>query len=173
MAAVSTASLPAEDEELRRYLLAQAEERGNAVVEVAGDEHGAPYCFSVGAWRRFGVPEAVVVGLPDGMGPVLIDAYVARAAGGLRFLPGVLYDDFFSGVALTVEKVAKGHYPEYFGSAFLLYSKGDFAAVQLIVPTPQGHWPWSPDAPAGFARWQPVLTESGAPESWDPGVDGP
>jgi hypothetical protein len=45
--------------------------------------------------------------------------------------------------------------------------------VQLIVATPQGAWPWQADAPAGFADWQPVLTISGNPESWTPGVDGP
>jgi hypothetical protein len=69
--------------------------------------------------------------------------------------------------------VAQGHYPEFFGSALLLYPKGDFPAVQLIVATPQGKWPWQADAPAGFAEWQPVLTVSGDPESWTPGVDGP
>jgi hypothetical protein len=151
----------------------QAEEYGNAVVEVAADQHGAGYVFSVGAWRRFGVPEAVVIGLPDGMGRVLINAYVGRASHGERFVPGQVYHDFFAGAPVVIERVAQGHYPEFFGSALLLYPTGDFPAVQLIVATPQGGWPWQPDAPAGFADWQPVLTESGYPESWTPGVDGP
>lgn len=166
-------SLSAADEQLRDHLLAQAEERGNAVVRVPQDANGAGYAFSVGAWRRFGIAEAVVIGLPDEMGTVLVDAYVSRAAAGLRFRPGRLYEEFFSGVPVTVERVAREYYPEYFGSAFLLYPNGDFPAWQLIVPTPQGHWPWSPGAPAGFAAWQPVLTRSGRPESWVPGEDGP
>jgi len=74
---------------------------------------------------------------------------------------------------VVAERVARGHYPEFLGSALLLYPNGDFPAVQLIVGTPDGDWPWQASAPAGFARWQPVLTESGAPESWTPGVDGP
>ncbi|MQA09570.1 MAG: DUF4262 domain-containing protein [Pseudonocardiaceae bacterium] len=162
-----------EDAQLRQWLLNEAEERGNAVVQVPQDEYGAPYCFSVGAWRRFGVPEAVVVGLPEDMGPVLVNAYVARARSGERFRPGRLYDDFFDGVPVAVERVAKGHYPQFLGSAFLLYRTGDFPAVQLITPTPDGAWPWQQQAPDGFAAWQPVLTESGVPESWTPGVDGP
>jgi uncharacterized protein DUF4262 len=170
---VTIPDLPEEHQALRRWLLEQAEKHGHATVEVAEDEHGAPYVFSVGAWRRFGVPEAVVIGLPDGMGRMLIEAYVRRARAGERFLPGRMYHDFFEGVPVMVERVARGHYPEFFGSALLLYPNGDFPAVQLIVATTRGAWPWQPDAPAGFAEWQPVLTRSGTPESWTPGVDGP
>jgi hypothetical protein len=165
--------LSGEHQELRQWLLDQAEEHGNAVVEVAADEHGAGYAFSVGAWRRFGVPEAVVVGLPDGMGRVLVNAYVRRAAAGERFEVGRVYSDFFETARVVLERVALGHYPEFLGSAMLLYPSGDFPAVQLIVGTAAGDWPWQAGAPAGFAEWQPVLTESGAPESWTPGVDGP
>lgn len=165
--------LTPEQERLRQWLIEQAELHGNAVVEVAGDEHGAPYVFSVGAWRRFGVPEAVVIGLPEGMGRMLVSSYVSRARSGERFAVGRVYQDFFEGTPVVLERVALGHYPEFLGSALLLYPKADFPAVQLIVATPQGAWPWRPDAPPGFADWQPVLTQSGSPESWRPGVDGP
>lgn len=161
------------EQRLRQWLLDQAEEHGNAVVEVAADEHGAGYVFSVGAWRRFGVPEAVVVGLPDGMGRVLVNAYVRRAAAGERFAVGRVYRDFFETAPVVFERVALGHYPEFLGSALLLYPNAAFPAVQLIVATPDGDWPWQAGAPAGFDQWQPVLTESGVPESWAPGVDGP
>jgi hypothetical protein len=170
---VTSPALSPEDLKLRAWLLEQAERFGCAVVTVPQDEEGAPYAFSVGAWRRFGVAEAVVVGLEPQMSEVLIRAYVDRASKGERFVPGKLYDDFFEGVPVTFEKVFRGFYPEFFGSAFLLYAKGDFAAVQIVVPTPQGHWPWSPNAPDGFWDWQLLLTESGAPESWVPGFNGP
>ncbi|MGQ0837465.1 DUF4262 domain-containing protein [Actinokineospora sp.] len=163
----------ADDENLRQWLLRTADADGHAVVEIAGDEHGAPYAFSVGAWRRFGAPELVVIGLPVDMARPVIDRYVRRAAAGERFFPGLPYLDFFDGVPAVVERVHKGHYPEFLGTAFLLYPSGEFPALQLIVATPQGRWPWSPDAPDGFALWQPVLTDSGRPESWRPGIDGP
>jgi hypothetical protein len=115
----------------------------------------------------------VVIGLPDGMGRVLVNAYVRRASAGERFEIGRPYHDFFNGTPIVLERVAKGHYPEFFGSALLLYPSAEFPAVQLIVATPEGSWPWSASAPAGFADWQPVLTMSGVPESWTPGVDGP
>lgn len=165
--------LSEEDRRLRDFLIAQADAHGKAIVEVAGDSDGAPYTFSVGAWRRFGVPEAVTIGLPVGAGRALIDAYVDRASRGERFPPGHVWDDLLEGVLVTVERVNKGHYFEFFGSAFLVHPDGDFDAIQLITATPQDYWPWEPDAPPGFRLWQPVLTASGAPESWTPGVDGP
>lgn len=168
-----TNRLTNQDESFRRWLLDQADEHGHAVVQVAGTDGDAPYAFTVGAWRRFGVAEAVVVGLPPEMSQVLLSAYVHRAGLGERFHAGTVYEGFFDGVPVVFEQVAKGWYPEYLGSAFLLYAKGDFAALQIVVPTSDGSWPWHDDAPAGFGRWQPVLTESGRPESWTPGVDGP
>lgn len=173
MAAVSIIAFSAQDEQLRQKLLADAEDYGNAVVQVAGDEHGAPYSFTVGAWRRFGVAEVVVIGLPPEMAAMLVNAYVAKAACGERFRAGELYYDFFEDVPVTFERVATKWYPEYFGSAFLLYRTGGFPAMQIIVPASGGRWPWQPDAPEGFREWQPVLTDSGLPESWTPGVDGP
>ncbi|MFD0487085.1 uncharacterized protein DUF4262 [Saccharopolyspora erythraea NRRL 2338] len=161
------------DERLRSWLVNTAERDGAAVMHVAGDEHGAPYAFSVGAWRRFGKPEAVTIGLPKDVAHSVINTYVRRAAGGERFKPGQLYDGFLDGCWMTVEKVAKQHYPEFLGSAFLVYGDGDFPAVQLIAATPDGKFPWHDDAPGGFAEYQPVLTASGAPENWTPGSDGP
>ena len=160
---------PEEHRQLREWIVAQSETRGNAVISVAGDEYGAGYCFTVSAWAMHGVPEAVVVGLPEELAPVLLDAYVDRSAAGERFEPGGVYEDFFEGVPVTFEWVATGYYPEYFGSAFLVYPSGDFPALQIIVAAPSGHWPWDNGAPEGFGQWQPVLTDSGRPESWDPG----
>jgi uncharacterized protein DUF4262 len=167
------AELTEEEQRLIAWIEGQAKERGNAVITVAGDDEGAGYCFTACAWALHNVPEAVVVGLPDQMGQVLLDAYVDRAANGEIFEVGKRYDDFFEGVPVVLERVNKGHYPEYFGTAFLIYPDGDFPALQLIIATPEGKFPWHPDAPEGFDRWQPVLTGSGDPESWTPGVDGP
>lgn len=177
MAAVTTETpaevLAPEDQALLEWIVAEAERRGNAVISVPADDKGSGYCFTACVWAMHQVPEAVVVGLPGQMAQVLLDAYVDRAATGGLFELGRAYDDFFEGVPVVFEQVNRGYYAEYFGSAFLVYPDGDFPAVQIIVATPEGQWPWSADAPEGFAAWQPVLTDSGAPESWAPGVDGP
>lgn len=161
------------DEELRRWLVDTAEQHGAAVMQVAGDERGAPYAFSVGAWRRFGKPEIVVIGLPPEVSHAVVNIYVQRVWQGERFKPGWLYEGFVNECPVTVERVAKAHYPEFLGSALLVYGDDDFPALQLVVPMPGGVFPWHADAPDGFAEHQPVLTASGAPESWTPGRDGP
>lgn len=166
MAAVSAEALTPDLQALRDSLIAEAEKRGNAIVSVPGEGAEAPYSFTAGAYRKYGIPEAVVIGLPRQLAPVLLDAYVDRAANGEEFEPGVLYEDFFEGVPLTFEHVAKPYLPAFFGTAFVLYPDGEFPAVQIIVPTPEGQWPWEDSAPEGFDRWQPILTESGVPESW-------
>ncbi len=158
MGAVPTTDVPAEYQNLRTWLLAQAEEHGTAVVQVAEDDDLAPYAFTVGAWRRFGVAEAVVVGMPAEMSEVLLRAYVSRSREGVRFGPHV-YDGFFQGVDVAFEQVAKGWYPEFLGSAFLLYAKGDSPALQIIVPTPDGYC-LRGRRPSGFAKWQQILTEA-------------
>jgi Domain of unknown function (DUF4262) len=173
MSPVTTETLAPEDQDLLEWIVAEAERRGNAVISVSSDDKGSGYCFTACVWAMHEVPEAVVIGLPEQMAHVLLDAYVDRAATGDPFVPGQVYEDFFEGVPVTVERVHPGHYPEFFGSAFLVYPDGDFPAVQIIVASTERKWPWDVDAPEGFAQWQPVLTESGRPESWTPGVDGP
>ena len=168
-----TTGLGEEERRLRDRFIAESNAHGAAVVDVAGDEQHPPYTFSVGAWRRFGVPEAVTIGLPTGAGEFLVRNYVRRAGEGEAFPPGSVWDDLLEGVLVTVENVSKGHYFTYFGSVFLLHPDGDFDAVQLITATPDDMWPWEPEAPPGFDRWQPILTTTHAPESWTPGVDGP
>lgn len=166
MTADTATHIPAEYQELHDWLVEQADTRGNAVLSVGPSDGIGNYCFTAGAWRTHRVAEAVVIGLPTQLATVLLDAYVDRAAMGERFEVGRAYDDFFDGIPVTFQPVAKPHYLEFFGSAFLLYPKGDFPALQIVVPTPDGHWPWDPDAPEGFARWQPLLTASHGPEGF-------
>ncbi|MGO1048894.1 DUF4262 domain-containing protein [Crossiella sp. CA198] len=161
------------DDQLRRELLASAEQHGAAVVHVPEEEGAANFALSVGCWRRFGAPEAVVIGLPEEAATHVIGAYVDRISRGERFPLGKVYQDFLPGCLVTFEKVNLGYYPEFLGFVFLFHPQGNFPAMQIIVTTPEGHWPWQDNAPAGFFEWQPVLTESGYPESWTSGPEGP
>ncbi|WP_017976045.1 DUF4262 domain-containing protein [Actinopolyspora halophila] len=164
---------PDATDELRDWLLRTSERHGAAVVHVDEEEQHPPYAFSVGAWRRFGKPEVVVVGLPREVAQTVVNTYTARVGRGERFVPGWLYEGFLAEQPVTFERVSGSHYPEYLGSAMLLYGDADFPAVQLLLPTPDtGVFPWSDRAPEGFPEYQPVLTESGLPESWVPGRDG-
>ncbi|MBP2478155.1 hypothetical protein JOF53_007027 [Crossiella equi] len=154
------------DDKLRNELMASAEANGAAVVHVPEEDGAANFALSVGAWRRFGAPEVVVIGLPEEVANHAVNMYVQRVGKGERFPLGRVYDDFMPGLRVVFEKVHLGYYPEFLGFVFLFHPQGNFPALQMIVTTPEGHWPWADDAPAGFFEWQPVLTDSGYPESW-------
>lgn len=170
---IVSSQITAEDEKLRRWMQETADEHGVAVMRVAEEEGGAPFAFTVGGWRRFGVPEAIVIGLAPEVAEAVLRIYAARAAAGDKFRPGQVYDGFLDECEVTFENVAEPFYLEYLGHAFLMYRKGNFPAVQILIGLPGGVFPWHEEAPGGFAEWQPVLTESGRPESWTPGEDGP
>lgn len=161
------------DEQLRRQLAHTAEQHGATVMHVPADGRGAAFAFSVGSWRRCGAPELVVIGLSKDVAHAVVNTYVRRVEAGERFVAGRLYDKFLQGCWVTVEKIAKRYYPEFLGSAVLFYGGNGFPALQMIAATPDATFPWHADAPKGFAEYQPVLTNSGGPESWVPGRDGP
>ena len=161
------------DEQLRDWIVRTADEHGAAVLHVPSDDRGSAYAFTAGVWRRFGKPEAVVIGLPRDVAHTVVNTYIRRISAGERFVAGCLYEGFLQGCPVVIERIAHGHYSEFLGSAVLLHQSDDFPAVQLIVSSPDGKFPWQDDAPGGFAAHQPVLTASGQPESWSPGVTGP
>ncbi|WP_019853634.1 DUF4262 domain-containing protein [Actinopolyspora mortivallis] len=164
---------PDAPDQMRDRLLRTAERHGAAVVHVDEEEQHPPYAFSAGVWRRFGKPEVVVIGLPPEVAHAVVNTYTARAARGERFVPGRLYEGFLAEQPVTFERVCGAHYPQYLGSAVLLHDGDDFPALQMVLPEPRtGLLPWSEGASEEFREYQPVLTDSGLPESWTPGVDG-
>jgi hypothetical protein len=161
------------DEALRRWILDTANRHGGAVIQVAGDESGAPYAFTAGLWRTFGRPEALVIGLPPPVAAAVLGNYVQRVVAGESFRPGALYEKFLEGLQVTFERIASRFHASWMGSLYLLHPQGNFAAMQLLVPLPGPIWPWWEEAPEGFPEYQPVLTAGGEPESWTPGLNGP
>lgn len=161
------------DEGMRRWLIETAERDGAAVIHIDETSTTAPFAFSVGLWRCCGRPEVIVVGLPPDAARVLVNAYIGRSRSGQMFAAGTLYRGFLENCEVTFEHVAHRFYPEWLGHGFLMYGPEGFPALQMLVSTPDGAWPWDDDAPEGLAQWQPVLTDTGLPESWRPGVDGP
>ncbi|GAB3879411.1 hypothetical protein GCM10029964_031710 [Kibdelosporangium lantanae] len=75
-------ALNPDEQRFRDWVLREVETTGTVVIDVPPDDQGAGYTFSVGAWRRFGIAEAVVLGLPEGMGNTLIHMYLERAKAG-------------------------------------------------------------------------------------------
>ncbi|MBP2478156.1 hypothetical protein JOF53_007028 [Crossiella equi] len=165
-------------EQERRGLLKRVAEEDFAAVAVAAERDpvtglAVPGChYTVGLWALRRTPELIVVGAPDRHAKDLLRRYTERAAAGEEFLPGVLYDGYVEGYRVTFERVAPGQLRGWFGQAGALYPDWDFPALQLLWPKHDHTWPWDRLC-WRFHTHQPVLTASGAPESWLPGVNGP
>src|SRR5690242_6585679 len=59
MPAMTTETLAPEDQELLEWIVAEAERRGNAVIQVPRDDKGSGYCFTACVWALHQIPEAV------------------------------------------------------------------------------------------------------------------
>ncbi|HET9143301.1 DUF4262 domain-containing protein [Actinophytocola sp.] len=159
------------DEQLRRDLLARIAEHDFTMVAVPAEEgHGggwvAPgFVYSVGLWSFHRVPELIVVGAPTRHAVETINRYAAQVKAGKRFRPGGPFRELLPGPGVMLELVTPSLYHEWFARSFEFYPTGDFPAYQALWPDRDGNWPWQ-------QRWdahnvpQPVLTESGRPESW-------
>jgi len=137
------------------------EEFGCHVLQIMAEGEFPPFSYSIGITKKLRKPEVVVIGLKEPIAGFLVNEYNTRVQAGEDFTPGKMYDGFLEGFACTFEPVAKRHFKEYFGWGRWLYGGNNFEVLQLIYPTTSGLWPWSPDYPAGFIAWQPMLTDTG------------
>ncbi|SHG12937.1 DUF4262 domain-containing protein [Streptoalloteichus hindustanus] len=161
-------------ERLEAELRSRVDGEGYAVLAVFDpDEEVPPLTYTLGVWRGLRVPEVIAVGVDHELGAALVEEYVRRCRDGERFEPGRCYEGFLEGLPVTFEWVSAEHHREWLGSASVVYPDGGFRMLQLLVPDPDGVWPWQPGAPHELVRGQPVLTASGRPESWDPEGTGP
>lgn len=141
--------------------LGDIEKYGCHVLQVMAEGEYPPFSYSIGIYKKLGKPEMIVVGLKESLAGSIINQYNARLKDGEEFVPGGFYSGFLGGFDCTFEKVHQKHYREYMGWARWLYGGDNFEVFQLIYPTTSGIWPWSPEAPEGFIKWQTILNKTG------------
>jgi uncharacterized protein DUF4262 len=159
-------------EQFRRRTLARIAEHDYTMISVAGERRGGGwtpgFTYSIGLWTFRRAPEVVVVGAPYGCASAMIEAYAAQAAAGRLFTAGGRYDYLVGGGPVVLERVSPSHYEKWFARAFHLYPDGRFPALQILWPDTRGMWPWDGGWQLSNVEPQPLLTESGRPESFDP-----
>lgn len=161
------------EEQVRREFLARIAQHDYTMVSVREERARdrtwvAPgFVYSVGLWTFRRAPELIVVGAPVRHAVAAIERYAELTESGRRFAPGGPYPGIVPGAAVMLEVVAPALYRQWLVSAFDFYPDGGFPVLQLIWPDSDGAWPWD-------RRWerhntpQPILTETGRPESWSP-----
>ena len=137
------------------------EEYGCHVLHIMEGEGQPQFTYSIGIGKQQGKPDLIVVGLKRELSHSLINNYKDRLLDGETFEPGKYYSDFLGGFDVCFIAVDKAYYKEYLGWGLWLNEGDDFEMLQLIWPTTEGTWPWSPDK-SEFYQWaQPILNRDG------------
>jgi hypothetical protein len=137
--------------------LADVETYDVHVIHVHGDDEWPKFTYSVGLYRRFGVPEVIILGLAQELAHWMVNELAARGRAGGRFQLGDTLDGLLEGFAVTLRPVPRPHVEAHFGWAMWFYDGEAFPTAQVVFPSTRGVWPWDPEAPKEFLRAQPVL----------------
>ncbi len=148
-------------DEHEQKALDNIEKYGCHVLHIFEGEEQPRFSYSIGIGKQQGRPDLIVVGLKRKLAHSVINNYKDRLLNGETFEPGKYYSDFLGGFDVCFIDVEKSHYKEYFGWGLWLNGGDDFDMLQLIWPTTEGEWPWSPDK-SEFYEWaQPILNIEG------------
>ena len=107
--------------ESQRKTLANIEEFGCSVLNIAAEDDLAPFTYSVGITQTSQAPEVVVIGLKSELAGSVVNEYNRRVRAGERFVPGQRYSGFLTGFDVEAVQVDRSFYDEYFGVKLWLY----------------------------------------------------
>ncbi len=129
-------------------------------VGILSEDEDGPYSFSVGLFQTFGHPELVIFGLTSEVAHQILSIAVTAIRSGQPLDLTQPTDALLEGYACRFVDVPKSEYYEHLGFARWYYRGDSFPACQVVYPSRGGHFPWDPEAPQTFKKFQPVLGQS-------------
>ncbi len=138
-----------------KKLIDHITEYGWHVLKVQGDDSGPGFCYSVGLYKTFDVPELVIVGLPLDLGHEIINIIGDDISSGKKYHGGKYYSDIIEGYDCYLVSVDKSYYKEYFGYGIWYYKNEDFPVLQCTYPDKDNVYPWEWSEDERF--YQPLL----------------
>lgn len=144
-------------DEIERQVIDDIAQYGWHVIQVAEDDEGPAFAFSIGFYRSFGHPEVIITGLPIDVMHVILNAIGDSLRAGMRFEADGTYDTLLEGYDCTFRPVPKEQYREFLGTAMWYYKGTDFPCLQCFWPDRAGRWPWDPEASERFRAAQPLV----------------
>lgn len=126
-----------------------------------------PHSYTIGLLERFDHPEIAVTGLSFAVAQSLLNDLGKRIAGdpdagraGERLADGQVIADIANFPAV-LRAIHPSHFAAWFGRGVeQAGEKGKrFAALQLVWPDPQGHFPWDAEFDEAYRLYQPPLYE--------------
>ena len=126
-------------------------------VHIAADEVGPGYSFTIGAYHSFGLPEFLIMGLPQATGQQILDLALDAVRSGAISDFTQTTDTLLEGHPCAFVRVPVSQYRDYVGYARWYYRGNDFTLYQIVWPSRDGHFPGDAQARAQYAASQPLL----------------
>lgn len=131
------------EESIRKYFEMvdnNIEKNGFHVTYVLGEKDQPPFGYSTGLFKNFGIPEAFVSGLPNGLTNTLITNYAQTFKDKevpLNKKIDILIDRFPTYLIEVKNEVLS----EKILSSFRFYENEDFKSIQIVFPDLMGNFP--------------------------------
>ena len=152
-AAIGAPIGPALDE--LRLLLAPA--CGRHVMNVIEDDGHSPWTFTIGLYDTWQHPELIIVSRSRATANEMLSAVATEIE---ENRPPDLTDPcpyLLLGMTCRFVEVHTRYYEDYVGFARWYYRGKHFPLFQIVWPSNDGHYSWSPHASKPFKEWQLVL----------------
>jgi hypothetical protein len=144
-----------------QQLMDNIEQFGFSVMHVpetiAGAHHEPGYSFSIGLYKKFQLPEIMIVGLDQELCQTLIENISVDYEEGRALKVGEFNADIVENFDCLVVPLDLPNYIAYLSWARWFYKGNDFQVVQIVYPDLLGLFPWDKD----FSKkiLQPVLSK--------------
>ena len=133
-------------------------EYGCHIIHVLSGDNSPPFSYSIGIWKTSRRPELIVIGMAHKYAQEIINEYNRRARLGEDMQDGQLLGDLVEGdFDCLLRRVDEKYFADYMGWNRWFYQGNEFPALQLILPTTSGLWPWELDVSSATRKAQPIL----------------
>lgn len=140
--------------------ISKIREHGWFGTHVAAEGTAGPFSYSTGFQVAPGVPEVIVVGLPQETAHTMLWEVFTQAKAGLKLEPLKPYDQFIEGLNVYFQPVARRFYADYLGWNGWFYGGEAFDCLQMIWPDQAMRFPWQATFDQRFKGLQPDLSDS-------------
>lgn len=135
------------------------EKSGFSVMAIASDGESPPFCYTVGLFETYGVPEITLVGLRPEMAHMLITDVVDRYIKEHHTLPlGVPVVDIIKNMPAIFLEIDDpiNDASMYFVRNYYSDKQTAVPAVQFVWPDADKRFPWEPGFNESMRRYQPI-----------------
>jgi hypothetical protein len=138
-----------------RVQIADAIQRSGWCVIKIPPSHGQPSsAYTIGLTEKHRHPELLMVGLDVGMMHELLNVAAGHIKDGDVYEDGSTSDRIIEGFPVHFKELPIGEARQWARAASERYRPNTFRLLQVVLPDPNGRFPWDADCDSAYARIQ-------------------